>query len=449
MSVSQLTDPITSLLPPELITKIFQLCIPELAQKNPLKVEVYNINCIDSVHHHTTTEGPVLLCRVSRSWKDFVYGCPMLWTNICAHSSSALRNPNVFSSWLARSGNLPLAVCISLGLLYHIDVFTIIFNHAARIRSLKFLNPSRTDMTWDFTSSPFTQLDTFAVETVSAYEDPLPNLMTMITAIIATAPHLRSIKWNIDNVPISLTTIGSQLKELNFSTRVADVRTYNAFRACPNVVKLSVIGRSHTKPTGGGDVLLADLQILHSYCFAMQGVVAPKLRKFAFKGYAHCIPDLLSFIRHSPQLDDLDLNLVYAADYFIQMMPHLSTITRLKITVSTFDPIFLTNEMLKTLTCHRVDGAGSCLLPNLRHLDLRIDFFDSRPFDIDGILLVNMLESRCHCPDAPIAPDGVVLSHLESFTFLGAGIITHEARQRLQSLQLQAPGLSLHINVPV
>ncbi|KAH7904501.1 hypothetical protein BJ138DRAFT_1119355 [Hygrophoropsis aurantiaca] len=281
MSASQLVDPISSLLPPELITKIFQLCIPQLAQI-PLADVLSTPISIDLCRrrHNITAEGPVLLCRVSRTWKDFVYDCPMLWTNICAHASSALRNPNAFSSWLARSGNLPLAVCISLDLLHHIDVFTIIFNCSARIRFLKFLNITGEDMTWDLTSSLFTQLDTFAVESLYVDEDPLPNLLDMISAIITTAPHLRSIRWNLDDAPTPLVTIGSQLKELDFSTDVPDERMYNVLRACPNVVKLIVKYYSDMEPTGGGDVLLADLQILYSYSFAMRGVVAPKLRSW-------------------------------------------------------------------------------------------------------------------------------------------------------------------------
>ncbi|KAH7904800.1 hypothetical protein BJ138DRAFT_864788 [Hygrophoropsis aurantiaca] len=437
MPTSQLTDPITSLLPPELITEIFQLCIPVLTQNH-----VYN-----GSNPHTTMEGPVLLCRVSRSWKDFVYSCPILWTNICVHRSSSLENVNELSAWLARSVNLPLAVCISLNLLDHIDAFTMLFNHPARIRSLKFLNPAGKDVTWDFTSSPFTRLDTFAIESLSTLV-PLPNLSAMVSAIILTAPHLYSIKWDFDDDSDPLITIGSQLKELDFATFVADDRTYNVLRACPKLVKLSVRYRSHSDPTGSGDVLLADLQILHSSNFAMRGVVAPKLRRFAFKGYSDWIPDdLQSFIGHSPQLDDLDLDLIlYLADDLIYMMPHLTTISQLKIAVRTPDPILLANEMFKTLTCHRDGETGSCPLPNLRHLDLHIDFLNTTPFMIGSDLSMSMLESRCR-PHTLANLDGVIMSPLESFRFLGAGIITHEAKQRLQSLQ--AWGLSVLITTPL
>ncbi|KAH7910832.1 hypothetical protein BJ138DRAFT_1152069 [Hygrophoropsis aurantiaca] len=445
MSTSQLVDPITSLLPPELTTKIFQLCIQELVQTS-LEDELSTLMSFDLCHRHDniTTEGPVLLCQVSRTWRDFVYDCPMLWTNICAHTSSALGNQHAYSEWLARSGKLPLAVCISLDLPDHIDAFTVIFNHSARIRSLRFLDTTGEDVTWDLTSSPFTSLDTFAIESVQPIK-----VLPMISAIIATAPHLRSIKWNLDHVPIPLHTIGSQLKELNFSTRVSDDRTYNALRACPNVVKLLVRYRSYTEPIGGGDVLLADLQVLDSYRFAMQGVVAPKLRKFTFQGFSDYIPDLMSFIRQSPQLDDLDLNLLNAADDLIEMIPHLSTVTRLKIAVETVFSVLYIDKIFKTLTWHQEDGAASCLLPNLRHLYLHFNLFNVKPFDVNGEPLMNMLESRCR-PYAPTAASGgVVISRLESFTFGGDGTITQETRQRLRSLQLQAqaPRLSLlHID---
>ncbi|KAH7905490.1 hypothetical protein BJ138DRAFT_1228953 [Hygrophoropsis aurantiaca] len=324
-------------------------------------------------------------------------------------ANSSLENATALSSLLARSVHLPLAVCISRNLLDHINAFTVLLNHSARIRSLKFYNSIGEDITWDFTSSPFTRLDTFAIKSLATV-GPFPNLSAMISAIILTTSHLRSIKWHFDYDPAPLITISSQLKELDFATFVTDDRTYNVLRACPKLVKLSVRYLSLIDPTGSGDVLLADLQILHSSNFAMQGVVAPKLRRFAFKGFSDQIPDdLLPFIRHSPQLDDLDLDLMlYIANDLIHMMPHLSTISQLKITINTPFPILLANEIFKTLTCHREDGAGGCLLPNLRHLDLHIDFLNPTPFMIDGDLLVSMLESRCH-PHTLANLGGVIL----------------------------------------
>ncbi|KAH7916784.1 hypothetical protein BJ138DRAFT_1121589 [Hygrophoropsis aurantiaca] len=156
---------------------------------------------------------------------------------------------------------------------------------------------------------------------------------------ISSSLHLIcSVRWCFDDDPTPLITIGSQLKELDFFTVVADDRIYNVLRACPNLVKLSVNHRPYNKHTACGDVLLADLQILNSYYLATQGVVAPKLRNFAFK-------------------DDLTL---YIADDLFHMIPRLSAVAQLKSIAKTPDPVLPTQYSRFSLTVERMQ---SCVLP--------------------------------------------------------------------------------------
>lgn len=58
----------TQLLPPEVLTKIFKLCMPQ---------GVIDLHCSPS-----RSEAPLLLTKVSSRWRTIAYATPTLWNHI-------------------------------------------------------------------------------------------------------------------------------------------------------------------------------------------------------------------------------------------------------------------------------------------------------------------------------------------------------------------------------
>ncbi|KAH7931306.1 hypothetical protein BV22DRAFT_10094 [Leucogyrophana mollusca] len=450
--MGSLVDPVASLLPPELVEKIFHLCVP--THKHLHLKEVLS-GCRNGSGHNTTTEAPVLLCRVSKDWKDFVYSCPSLWANICAHSRPASGNLDAMNAWLARSKSFPLTVCLSLSFTNHADASTVLFAHSARIRSLRLINTVGGDVSWDFTSAlPFTRLEAFSIESPPSMIY-YPNLLETISSILLSAPRLHDVKWAFDEYPSPLLTIGSQIKELDLTSFQSTSQISDILRACPHLVELSVNKHSwDAHPTTRPDqdaVVLADLKTLHTSRFVMPGFVAPVLRSFGFNGHDGHLPDLISFLRHSPQLDDvaISLQLGSRAD-LIELISSIRSTSQLEINFRTADPSAITHQTLAALTYAQGDQ-NLCTLPNLQRLELNGSHPRSRdqpPFRVQEDLVMNMLESRCRTPlsSRSTDPRPHSPSSLESFVLNKSGTVKPDTMLRLEPLREQ--GLVLHVADP-
>lgn len=88
-------------LPPEVLSLIFQLALPE-----------------DEYIRPSTRKAPLLLCQVSCLWRDMATSTPQLWNSISlgrVHRGGA-------APWLSRSGQLPLSIELTMSLSAHEDV---------------------------------------------------------------------------------------------------------------------------------------------------------------------------------------------------------------------------------------------------------------------------------------------------------------------------------------
>ncbi|KAH7931309.1 hypothetical protein BV22DRAFT_10063 [Leucogyrophana mollusca] len=448
--MGSLVDPVTSLLPSELVEKIFHLCVP--THKHLHLAEVIT-GCRNGSGHNTTTEAPVLLCRVSKDWKDLVYSCPALWANICAHSHPAFGNLDAMNAWLVRSGSFPLTVCLSLSFTNHTGAFTALFAHSARIRSLSLINIAG-DVSRNFAPAlPFTQLEAFSIESPSSMIHH-PKLFKTVTPILLSAPRLHDVKWAFDEYPSPLLAIGSQIKELDLTSFHNTSEISDILRSCPHLVELSVNKHSWAHPATQPNqdaVVLADLKILHTSQFSMPGFVAPVLRSVGFSGHDGHLPSLISFLRHSPHLDDVavSLQLDSRAD-LTELISSIQSISQLEINFRTADPSAITHQTLAALTYAQGDQ-NICILPNLQRLELNGSHPQSRgqpPFRIQEDLVMSMLESRCRAPVSSLSTDPRPQSplSLKSFVLNKSGTAKLDTMLRLEHLQEQ--GLVLHVADP-
>ncbi|KDR86017.1 hypothetical protein GALMADRAFT_150356 [Galerina marginata CBS 339.88] len=97
-------DPITSRIPPEVVSYIFQLCLPSPPSKS------------DPLHDLDMEEGPSPLKfgAVCRDWRKVAWATPRLWTvlRFCISVPSFRARCDLAQQWLARSGGLPLTIYI-------------------------------------------------------------------------------------------------------------------------------------------------------------------------------------------------------------------------------------------------------------------------------------------------------------------------------------------------
>ncbi|KAF8155535.1 hypothetical protein B0H34DRAFT_713691 [Crassisporium funariophilum] len=89
-------------LPPEIISEIFEFCIPSFVPNDD--------------DTPTNISAPLRLGAVCSSWRRIAWATPVLWTSMTLHLFNAFKVPiqlKLLEEWLARSGNLPLSIRLS------------------------------------------------------------------------------------------------------------------------------------------------------------------------------------------------------------------------------------------------------------------------------------------------------------------------------------------------
>ncbi|KDR86018.1 hypothetical protein GALMADRAFT_235209 [Galerina marginata CBS 339.88] len=97
-------DPVTSRIPPEIVSYIFQLCLPPLpSESDPL----YTLGKEENSE-------PLKLGAVCRAWRKIAWATPRLWTvlRFCISAASLPARCDLAEQWLVRSGCLPLTFYI-------------------------------------------------------------------------------------------------------------------------------------------------------------------------------------------------------------------------------------------------------------------------------------------------------------------------------------------------
>lgn len=101
--VNESHDPIVRRLPVEIISRIFELCLPD----HTTSVHVLSGNL-------SSEFSPLYLGAVCKAWKSIAWSTPQLWTFIPVPLSSSLFTSseayNIVKEWFRRTGALPLSV---------------------------------------------------------------------------------------------------------------------------------------------------------------------------------------------------------------------------------------------------------------------------------------------------------------------------------------------------
>ncbi|CAA7262906.1 unnamed protein product [Cyclocybe aegerita] len=96
-------DPVTSRLPPEVISHIFVLCVPE-----PIDIPI--------TFEDKGPSAPLLIGAVCKRWHEIAWSTPDLWTTLYFYLdlNTLPQQQKQLEQWLVRSGELPLSIHLGI-----------------------------------------------------------------------------------------------------------------------------------------------------------------------------------------------------------------------------------------------------------------------------------------------------------------------------------------------
>jgi F-box-like len=96
--INQIHSPIVRQLPPDVISTVFEFCLPDFAdfQRFPFNVDL----CF-----------PLSLGAICSYWREIAWSTPCLWSSLAVYVSGP-GTAAIAQEWLARSGQLPLSIRI-------------------------------------------------------------------------------------------------------------------------------------------------------------------------------------------------------------------------------------------------------------------------------------------------------------------------------------------------
>ena len=332
---------------------------------------------------------PLLLCRVSSSWRALALTIPQLWASV----GVLIRHPNnidpsicahVINTWLERSGALPLTVAIEYtkrnchdrsrrtNSTILADVLSVVYSHSSRWKNVAIT-------TWLPVSFP--QLKTLPLlRSFHLQGFDFISGDSVISLPFSASPRLTQLSWPY---PFEATTPDpripwSQISHLCLTVNMTFFAASEMIRLCPQLENftMDLIGENSgdRQPTTVENRRLRTLEInAHSDCSPLlDSLVLPKLRELYLVGVprrGNGRGAFLAFLtRSNCQLYKLAL-VSCAFEPFREFLEHKSfkCIKELKIDI---DPLFTDNELI-SLTDFPSPPAPAVLLPKLTQLTLQ------------------------------------------------------------------------------
>ncbi|KAH7904770.1 hypothetical protein BJ138DRAFT_1165971 [Hygrophoropsis aurantiaca] len=206
MNIIPRVNHFTSIFPYEIVQEIFFLCRTSPEWGRP--------ECA-SKHHPPSTNVPLLLSHVCKTWRSIVHATPALWTDVCIHGRSL--HPELLKHILCYSKALPITACIAIigyGKKYagRLDTcMKALFCHSARIRSFRLVIKDYHSLWGKCVPIPsFPRLEELMIRLKNC-EDPSARLDFFLDS-----PQLQKLTWLSEYpFPEPLLQLGAQIKELS------------------------------------------------------------------------------------------------------------------------------------------------------------------------------------------------------------------------------------------
>ncbi|KAF8839222.1 hypothetical protein BDN67DRAFT_788577 [Paxillus ammoniavirescens] len=376
-------------------TDILKIFPPELVE------DIFHI-CLDNSYSKSKSQILIFLCRVSKSWRDFVYARPLLWTTVSVEASQGVvENLHVLQRRLKRSQSAPLSVVIGVSGHPDKDALRVLFAECNRFRQLT-LRVRYSSWWGDIPMEGFTQLRELTVHALDRNTEHVH--VDEFKAILSSAPLLRRVSWSIaDPGPIMVN--GHQLHSLNLATlHVPVTRLLKVLASCPNL-RNAVI------------TLLNEPE--HIFIPLKDRILLPELRSFYLCGITHLTrvlssiqAPLLSLLRvqwlcnnggesslealesllvYSPHLESIALHeFLISEDELLSIITNNKNLVRLNVIAKRGQRKLITQRTFDLLTRQE---DGSYALPELEEL-----VFDGG-LDVPDEVVLRMIESRTSPPD--------------------------------------------------
>jgi hypothetical protein len=194
---------------------------------------------------------PLLLCNVSRTWRQIAQSTPLLWASLNA-SSRSLKNVNLVETWLTRAGAHPLSLeihtipCFSDPL----TVFRIFLRHLPRCKRFKLIVESDYFHVFaDAMSSPEFQeipplplLESIDVLFYRLLLSP-HHFMKLFYAIVASAPLISEFRYAGDRGVLSyvwLVVPWIQLTSVSLYCGLRPEEGVEILRLAPNLSEIAM-----------------------------------------------------------------------------------------------------------------------------------------------------------------------------------------------------------------
>ncbi|KAF9471785.1 hypothetical protein BDN70DRAFT_887736 [Pholiota conissans] len=382
-------DPLSSYLPYELISKIFDIYCedsgyPALVLSRAMPIP------------HTTT--PMYLASVCTTWRDIAFTTPSLWSSLLIkYSPSWFAYKDLMAAWLDRAKVMPLSIRISLPkngenakipmLPHKIAFLATIGCYAARWQTLNLLMPTSLSRVFLGTSlliAPI--LSTLQLHITDKEFQDEPDIVVLVTPRVSTLKIsnicLKTVKLdcvNLTSIQISMPSIDEifeilrrapGLRELDLTDICEISSTYTVPQNLTHGTLQSLI--LFPKTFGGSDI-----------CIALEHLTFPVLQRFTYNFKRSRIPLDMSifsdFLQRSGKnitflsLEQIDFDCISPAS-LVAVLALIPSLTEVYLECWKLDLLCI--EMLE-LTFNFF-GVPNSFLPNLQIFKYRGAKYDMR-----------------------------------------------------------------------
>ncbi|KAG6910095.1 hypothetical protein DXG01_013147 [Tephrocybe rancida] len=402
-----------SQLPPEIMSKIFTLCLPDDSSASP-----------------SLAYSPLLTGRVSRRWREISLSTPELWSSFHVHleeshlvdASRAVKLEHALELWVGRSGSLPLSLglyCSAFGRMVRAmrPIVKHLISYSPRCcRFVLHLGQMRRNLTRPYQGYPWFRLPSQSLFPYLEEVDldlPFRDALAFLGPAINSTPRLRGI--SLAGTPPSLLTV------LPHSTlgQLTDLRTTSveSVQGCCEILNLSPrlrscrfdlsVERDAATKNVTSPILHTELDKLYVGPTDLEvffdSVTLPALQTLSInavpqKGRWSQRSFVDFFSRSHCSLAKLSLfNVRLSSDFLVECLGIVSK-TLVELHIEGGQNQFISQSVLNALTYRkgekRVESVGPALhslCPLLERIRIRGHIFEA---DGSGDIMLDMLESR-------------------------------------------------------
>ena len=377
----------------EILAEIFWNCLPEVTDRM------------------SSSNAPLLLCRVCSLWRSIVLDTPKLWTTVTIVIHNLKRDPQVgrqvINSWLERSRHLPLALYLiyygSMGFLRTKDVLldtilSVFYSHSSRWQRVSLHLSGSPELSFPQLDAPLLQSFALLGTSDEDEDEPLP-------LPFSNSPHLKQLNWPFPiDVPAHPHIHWSQITNLSISSGMSFFSALEAIRLCPKLEKFDVDvataaynagidrvddSRLPLKPVVENRSLRALKFLVFDDCSPLlDSLTLPEMRDFTLEVFIMdemgdneprqmLLPEQQAFLglltRSGCQLDRLKLgHCAFSSSRILECLEHKSLETIQSLTIANlYNQRILKDDVLTRLTIPS-SPPSRVLLPKLTHLTFEL-----------------------------------------------------------------------------